>query len=247
VGDFIQQKLFFLHNPKAAGTSILRVLEAGLGERTSSPLIANTIRTHAALEGDYSAFKGYDVYTGHYGRDVFEAVQDGHAYITNFRHPVSRVISLYNYFRLAVPLKDTMSSDYEIDFACVMAAKNHDFKTFICLDHPYIRTYTSNFHFRQLTSSPWDVALPLATLESAYAFIDGMLGFYVCEYDELSNRLLRDRLGIASILRENIMRDRPDSMQMEHLDKDDFRRILDMNELDFAIYRYAVGRLLEAM
>src|ERR1700730_11586263 len=102
----MSDKIFFFHNPKAGGTSLIRLLASRFPPEKHCPLIENTKVEHDGLSGDYGRFRGYDLYAGHYGRDIFSAVNDGHAWTTNFRHPVTRLISLYNFFRFIVNLPE---------------------------------------------------------------------------------------------------------------------------------------------
>lgn len=238
-------KLFFFHNPKAAGTSLIEAIRAVGADLSLSPHIPHTISGHARLAGTYQDFRGYDLYIGHYSRDVFEAVRDGHAVITNFRHPVSRIVSLYNFFRLVVPSQPRVTEDERVDLYCVDAAKNLSFDDFVRCDHPYVRTYTSDHHFRQLTASQWVYERPTSRVEDACAFIDQALCYYVCEYPEASLRQMRARLGIPSLPHVNTTREKPGSVAEAEISVDTCRAILDINTRDMAIYRHAVARLLE--
>jgi hypothetical protein len=165
------KRISFFHNPKAGGTSIRRAIEEHYPNIKQSALIENDIGDHAKLAGDYSGFRGYEFYAGHYGRDVFEAVNDGHICITNFRHPVTRLLSLYNYFRHVVRL-DARQLLHD-RFHAVAAARAVSFKDFLEDDDPRVTVYTCNQHFRQLTGSPWSVS-DCNDLESAIRFVDQM-------------------------------------------------------------------------
>jgi FkbM family methyltransferase len=236
------RKLFFFHNPKAAGLSITHAIKAATGEEAHAPEVANNLNQHEALAGQYAGFKGHDIYTGHYGRDVFEAVRDGHPYITNFRHPVRRVLSLYNYF------KDTFKKLSRGDgsaayYAACEAAATMSLHDFVTCDQPAVRVFVSDFHFRQLTSTPWEFRDP-APLEAAYQFIDGALCYYVCEFEDLSRRWLSESLGIESLPHDNTSHDKAGSLRPEQIPDETVKAILDLNTRDLAIYRYAVQGLL---
>ena len=102
----MSQKIFFFHNPKAGGASLRRVFESHFLPEKRCPIIENNKVEHEELGGDYTRFRGYDLYAGHYGRDIFVTVNDGHSCVTNFRHPIARLLSLYNFFRFSVELTD---------------------------------------------------------------------------------------------------------------------------------------------
>lgn len=237
-------KLFFFHNPKAAGTSLIDALNAIGSDRSYSPHMAHTICEYDRLSGTFEQFRGYDCYIGHYSRDMFEAVRDGHCYVTNFRHPVSRVLSLYNYFRLIVPPLPRTSPEQITDFRCVDAAKSMSFADFVACDHPDIRVYTSDHHFRQLTRTQWVFEVPTASIDEACGFIDGAACFYVCEFPEISQRWMRSALGIETVPRSNRTDDKAGSMPISEIDPVTWQTILDINQRDLALYRYAVDRLL---
>jgi FkbM family methyltransferase len=236
------RKLFFFHNPKAAGLSITHAIKAATGEEAHAPEIANNLNQHEALAGQYDRFKGHDIYTGHYGRDVFEAVRDGHPYITNFRHPVRRVLSLYNYFKDTFK-KLSRGEGSAAYYAACEAAATMSLHDFVMCDRPAVRVFVNDFHFRQLTSTPWEFRDP-ATLESAYRFIDGALCYYVCEFEDLSRRWLSERLGLESLPHDNTSHDKAGSLRPEQIPDDTVQAILDLNTRDLAIYRYAVQGLL---
>jgi hypothetical protein len=90
----VTNKIFFFHNPKAGGYSLRRVFETHFRTEKQCPIIENDKVGHERLRGEYAHFRGYDYYAGHYGRDIFEAVNEGHRCVTNFRNPLTRLISL---------------------------------------------------------------------------------------------------------------------------------------------------------
>jgi hypothetical protein len=164
-------KIFFFHNPKAGGSSLGQILQSHFPPTNQSPIIENNMVDHDDRQGDYAPYRGFDYYAGHYGRDIFSAVNDGHWYVTNFRHPVTQLLSLYNYFRFNVQLSD---DELRTDrYYAVRLAKLVDFKTFITADDPRVEVYVRNSHFRQLTNSCWSLATP-KTIRAALCFVDSM-------------------------------------------------------------------------
>jgi hypothetical protein len=229
--------IFFFHNAKAGGTSIRRAIEEHYPGMRQSALIENDIGDHKRLTGRYSAFGGYEYYAGHYGRDVFEAINNGHACITNFRHPVTRLASLYNYFRHAVKLEAHQLAQDR--FYAVAVAQAVSFKDFLADDDTRVTVYTCNQHFRQLTNSPWSLS-DGGDLDGALDFVDRMQWYYICEYPELSMLWMHEALGIRAIAWHNVTglgtRDLLDAQTL------DLARC--RNALDTCLYRYAVDRLL---
>jgi hypothetical protein len=175
-------KVFFFHCPKAGGTSIRMALENATPEDLISPLIENDPVGHAS-QLNYDSFLGYHLYAGHYGKDVFDKVNDGHLIITNFRHPASRIISLYNFFRDQVTMSaETLSEER---YHVVKFAKENSFKAFVTSNDPKVALYTRNQHVRQLTRSPWESAP--GKLDDAQSLVLSMACYYVCEYAGLSS------------------------------------------------------------
>jgi hypothetical protein len=232
------QRIFFFHNPKAGGVSVSHALEAHFTQSSKAPRIENDVVSHAALNGDYKAFRGFDFYSGHYGRDVFEAVNDGHLCVTNFRHPISRMISLYNYFHFALQLSPEQLAEER--FFAVAYAKKTSLHDFFASDEPRVCVYTSNQNTRQLTGSLWDYgAAP--NLPEACRLVDRMSCYYICEYEELSMLWMVERLGIASIARENVTRAENKSSATD-LTAATRGLILEKNDLDMQLYVYAVNQ-----
>ena len=240
-----QPKIFFFHNPKAAGSAIRSILEPRFAESVRSPSIVNDLCGHEALAGRYRPFQGYDYYGGHYGRDIFESVAAGHLVTTNFRNPVSRVVSLYNYFRHMVTLTEAELGSER--FIAVKAAKTLEFGRFVTSSDPRIEVYIRNQHYRQLTASCWSLAMTDSLAETC-RFVDTMPWYYVCEHPDLSALWARHALGwtAARLPRANITAGpQAEMIRVEELDRMTCRAICEKNRLDLALYQHAVGRFLQ--
>jgi hypothetical protein len=238
-------KIFFFHNPKAGGTSLIQLFASHFAPEKRCPLIENTQVEHDSLSGDYLRFRGYDLYAGHYGRDIFSAVNDGHACITNFRHPATRLVSLYNFFRYSVNLPE--EELWTERFYAVRFAKSESFGDFVSSDDPRVEVYVRNWHFRQLANSCWSLEIT-NRVDEVYRFIDGMLCYFVCEYPEASVCWMRRALNwhLDRLPQENVTGDQGGLViSASALDDDTCRIICEKNDLDFGIYRYAVDRFLK--
>jgi hypothetical protein len=238
----MSEKIFFFHNPKAGGTSLIRTLESRFPPEKRCPIIENTEVEHNDLSGDYAHFRGYDLYAGHYGYDIFAAVSEGHACLTNFRHPVTRLISLYNFFRCVVDLPDEELRKER--FYAVRFAKSVSFEKFISSEDPRIDVYLRNWHFRQLANSCWSLGMTKG-LDDVCRFIEAMPCYYVCEYSEISILWMRRALNwnLDQLPQENVTGEKA-AISFSRLDEQTHQVICQKNKLDFAIYRYAVDRLL---
>ncbi len=238
--------VFFFHNPKAGGTAVASALAGRFPEADRAPLIENHAHDHAALAGDYGAFAGYRYYGGHYGRDVFDAVGSHLAPVTNVRHPVERIVSLYNYYRLQVDLPEDEATRRILH--PVVVAQGTDLHGFVTSEDPAVRVHTCDFHARQLTSTPWDVEAP-ADLAAATALLDAMPWIYVCDEPEASMRWARDVFGadLAAIGRENVtVSSRDGERAVTEVPARTRAAIEERNRLDAALHERARERLREA-
>lgn len=238
-----QERLFFFHNPKAGGTAIAGVLRSMFPADAQCPLIENSERDHERQGGNYTRFRGYRYYGGHYGYDIFAAVDDHHSAITNVRNPAARLLSLYNFYRLEVTLpEDAAQLD---DLYPVRFAQAVDFHDFIATEDPRIEIHTRNHHVRQLTSSGW--SLGTGDLAHATTLLERMPWFYVCEHPELSERWGREVFGnrFVRIGRENVTsRSKGGKVGVTTIEPATLRMIRDKNRLDEALHAHATRRLL---
>ncbi len=212
--------------------------------RKRCPRIENDETDHRNLKGNYKRFRGYALYSGHYGYDIYAAIANGHVALTNFRHPVDRLVSLFNYFKYVVqtPEKPTRPDH----FYHVRLARSISFEEFVTSSDLHVQIYTRNAHFRQLTHSLWSLETH-RSLDDAFALLDHMPWYYVCEHPELSTAWFRTVFGIQipEIPREN----RTPKVSTSQVDANNVSestrsRILERNQLDVALYEYAVKRLL---
>jgi len=237
-------KIFFFHNLKAGGSSLRLIIESRFQEEKRCPLIELNKVDHDYLCGDYGRYRGYDLYAGHYGQDIFATVNDDHCCITNFRHPASRVISLYNFFRFKVNLPD--EELHTERYYAVLLAKSVSFESFVSADDPRVDVYIRNSHFRQLTHSCWSLEAT-SKVDRVLRFIDRMPWYYVCEYPDLSLLWMRRVFNwdVDQVPRENVTGDGGGlATSLSTLDDRTHRIIRLKNNPDFALYRYAVDRFL---
>jgi len=232
-------KVFFFHNPKAAGTSIAKFLSDIAETSRTCPLIENDIVGHIARNGEYSTFKGYTFYHGHYGWDIFSQVNAGHKTVSNFRHPLDRVVSIYNYFRNTVKL-DEESLKLDRYFA-VRAAKTCEFSEFIRIDDVRVKNYLSNQHFRQIIHSPWEF-FDEAPIDDARARIRNMDWYYVCGWEQVSLGWASEVFSVDNpkIDHLNISIPAGDNISVADLDMKVQCYIENMNIYDLKIFDYAV-------
>lgn len=96
----------FLHLPRTAGTSFQRVAENFLGKSRILAIYGSDIESPKEVirHADLTRIK---LIRGHFSYGVHEALPSEYAnrfkYFTIVRHPVDRVVSLYNYIRRSRP------------------------------------------------------------------------------------------------------------------------------------------------
>lgn len=221
--------------PKSGGTSVSSALRDAFEVSRIAPIIENDIAGHQANSGQYHSFCGYDFYSGHYGIDIYNAVADGHISLSNFRHPIARIYSLYRYFRsIEVNMHDLSQRKY----AAVRRAKEACFADFIATDDEVISIYISDQQARQLTGSPWALQKEI-DIGAAKAKIDQLAWFYVCEQSEASMTWLKEVLLIDSISVLNVSSQPYIPEELRECEE----IILSRNKFDLLLYEYAVDRL----
>ncbi|HBF32852.1 hypothetical protein [Rhizobium sp.] len=228
-------KIFFLHNPKAAGTALTNVLSGTFPVESIAPQFSNSPYDYRISRGRYSQNSGYDFYAGHYGFDAFRQLQDGHVLVTNFRDPIQRIRSLYRYWS-KVGL-DGVAPEAAIP---VRLAKELSFSDFIRSENKDLRLNIDNFHFRQLLAEGWkECSQSFSARASVFHRIYRMKWFFVSEMGQISLALLKSsfpQYRDAVLGRENVT----DAPQFE-VSAADAQYIAQRNVLDYDIYAWATA------
>lgn len=231
-------KFFFLHNPKAGGASIRAAL-AEICDGSIAPTFWNAPNDYRRTPQEDRTHIGYDFYAGHYGHDVYARVKDGHILVTNFRDPVRRIYSLYQYWRHTVSA-DSLGALDPLDAELVALAQREPFSRFIRSENPDLALYLRNFHFRQIYGCGWTGSrMGWPELQLVKWRIRQMPWFFIAESAEASCLLLRDlspRLANITIPRHNQSR-----VAGEEIEPQDVEYLVNRNTLDYAIRSYAVS------
>lgn len=189
-------------------------------------------------------FKGYEYYAGHYGYCVFEEVNDGHALVTNFRNPVSRIFSLYNFWRKNVP-ESYLEQMLEVDAAPVREARTKSFSEFIRSENPNLRLYMDNAHYRQILDTWYVDRAPIwSDFTKVLKRIIGMKWFFVTEFSGLSQVALRRAFPEAGFSNIPVTNESRDKQSQDSPSGKDVIYLIRRNSVDFAIYVFAVALLI---
>ena len=233
-----QRSIFFLHNPKAAGSSLQRLFRSLFGADEVAPIFSNAPNDHRAKGSSVARHRGYAFYAGHFGYDAYKSLSEGHVLITNFREPIARIVSLYRYWRNSVSIAD-LTDIHPRDAAVVIRSHELDFPSFIRCDDADLLLYISNFHFRQLHRSPWEISAihPWHRLQVRRR-ISYMSWFYIAETPHASALLLKrafPELSSVELPVEN-------TSQGERigLTPEDVEYLIRLNHLDYDIYYHAL-------
>ncbi len=138
-----------MHVPKTAGNSVVWVLTTGLPGLTIAPSPAFGVWTHRA-----ERIGGYDLYSGHFDFDFLEAVAPAFR-LTVLRHPVARMVSLYDYWRGFGDEHIAAISRSVPDNGPRFAA-SVGFADFIRSPTPFVRSHVENGLTRQLLGRRYD-------------------------------------------------------------------------------------------
>jgi len=175
------ERIVFLHNPKAGGTSITDALRGLYDPRDVAPTLETA--PHERRSAAWRRVSGCRFVAGHFGYEVAARHFSGHTLITNFRHPVARLVSLYDFWRRIVePGLFRFSAR-----SGPAHARRLTFADFVRSDSPFLSLYIADFHTRQILESGWTRriidanAMALAKERTA-----AMRWFYVCEREEQS-------------------------------------------------------------
>src|SRR3546814_4830561 len=94
-------RIFFLHNPKAGGSSLRSVFAALNNTGSIAPVFGNAPADYQSNREFVNNYRGYDLYAGHYGYDVYRAIGDGHLLVTNFRRSEEHTSELQSLMRIS--------------------------------------------------------------------------------------------------------------------------------------------------
>lgn len=222
----------FLHIPKAAGTTLQTILSHNFPPRKTWIIDPNrpctTIRNFSKLSAEEK--KQIVAFRGHMAFGTHQHVDGDFTYVTLLRHPVDRMISHYYYVKQCGPAHYLFEEVRRNGYSLV----------------DYVRSGISpeldNGQVRLLTDTENTVPIGGMTrehLEQAKQNLARHFGVVgtVDRFDEFLI-MLRKRFELPSIEydRENVTKSRP---LLKDLPETDRQAILDVNQLDEELYRFA--------
>jgi len=232
------EPLVFLHNPKAGGTSITDALSACYSPRENAPTLESA--PHERRPRAWRRASGCRFVAGHLGHEVAARHFSGHGLITNFRHPVARIVSLYDFWRRIVDPGlfrfSTRSGPAH--------ARRLTFAEFVSSENPFLSLYIADFHTRQIIESGWTPrSIDAAGMALAKERTAAMRWFYVCELEQQSLAWLRETFPTVAAGRGIGHTNVNASRQRTVPSAADVAVIEERNRHDLELYEFAVARL----
>lgn len=228
--DKQKQALIFLHVPKAAGTTLRKIIE----RQYKSEAILTTGEPWHEWVKEFESLpqaqkKGIRIFLGHLRFGFHAYLPQPSTYFTMLRDPVDRIVSYY-YFVLESP------DHYLYD---IVTSQNMTLKDLLCSE---ISTEFDNGQTRSISGighrigfgqcSPETLQAAQANLREHFAVVG------LTEHFDESLLLLKRTFGwrIPFYVRENVTKNRP---RREEMPKDTLDLIARYNQLDIKLYRYA--------
>jgi hypothetical protein len=232
------EPLVFLHNPKAGGTSITDALRGCYDPREIAPTLESA--PHERRRAAWGRVSRCRFVAGHFGHEVAARHFPGHALITNFRHPVARIVSLYDFWRRSVDPGLFRWSDR----SGPAHARRLTFAEFVRSDSPFLSLYVADFHTRQILESGWTKrTIDAGDMSLAKERTAAMRWFYVCEFEHQSLAWLGEAFPAVvagrGIGRTNVNASRDRTVPSAA----DVAVIEERNRHDLELYEFAVASL----
>jgi hypothetical protein len=241
----VQLPIFLMHVPKCAGISVVAFLSQAFAPDEICPT-----EIHGEWRWQPAEVPEYKLYAGHFSMEFVRAIGRQGTMLIMLRHPLSRALSLYDYWR-----------SYRWDFInehlppypnCGPAvAKRFDLPEF--LDQPFPVDKIYNACARQILGTRFDALMPdeEATIAEATAALRAFHWIGLVESFDQSIARLGALLGLPvpqTLPRENdtaqLAAANPgafEPVEKTHPTDQDCRRILALNKVDMAVYEAAVA------
>ena len=238
--DENMQRLYFLHIPKTAGTTLNALLDQ---HYSTDEILPKKLFKKNALhvtaedfpEEQAKAFRSYKLIHGHFGGDILAQHLPGFRSMTILRDPVARVVSLYNDWRT--------KSDYSYEHAIEPArelidiARKASIAEFLLCGHELADRQFKDGQARQLVST---LALhEPADAQAACDRLDSMDLVGTTEMLEPTIHLLTQMMGWAPIAGFASLNRSNGSVKADQLDSKTREIIHEFTQADQIVYRHA--------
>jgi Galactose-3-O-sulfotransferase len=226
--------VIFLHIPKAAGSTLLRILDRYYNKDSIFEIVGSRLKATVAEFTSLPAARRAEIMLlrGHMPFGLHEYLPQPSTYITMFRDPTARVVSGYHFAR-------THSAHYLHE---PINGGNLDIERFVSTG---LTTETDNGQLRLLTGHIDDIEIGGCTsqlLDQAKSILSKHFAVVgLSERFDESLLLIKRKLGwnrLPLYLKRNVAKRRP-----PELPKHVLNTIRKHNELDYELYQWASERL----
>jgi hypothetical protein len=154
----------FMHLPKTGGNSVFHIIIKHFPALRVCPSPRLGVWSHRIDDP-----RSYDFYSGHFTYELFEHLGKDAIKLVVLRHPVARMVSLYDFWRGFRDL-EIAEITREIPDNGPLFASTVGFDEFISSPTPFVRTHVENGLSRQLLGRDYDrlASKPEAMIEEAY-------------------------------------------------------------------------------
>lgn len=230
----LKKCVVFLHIPKTAGTSLISLLSRSFDRDKIYRFNSGDLQI---TFGTPDTYKNHDLVIGHVPVNFLSDFKESITLLTFLRHPVDRIISLYNFYK---HLPENRIHGDMATFKC-NAANKLSIREYCNLDHPYVINETNNGMSRMLSSRS-GYGKDLSNEELFEDARDNLVSmkFGIVEDYEKSVDYIMHSLGLApslSIPKLNRTSSRP---KLNEISIDDYETIINRNLVDMALYKFAV-------
>lgn len=194
VSSLESRRIFLMHVPKTGGIS-LALFFRGLFEAES---ICPPPRRGGVWNYTPEEVRQYRMFAGHFDVDFIESVDPQGITLTILRDPVSRTISLYDFWRSISPeWADEFLGDAPIN--APRFARSHSFSAFLRTDNTLVQHAISNAATRQLLGKRYDVlaSKPVKAAQAAFTRLHKFDWFGTTENLTVGLSQLAQRLGVS--------------------------------------------------
>jgi hypothetical protein len=226
------RQVFFLHLPKTAGMSFLKILETRFEE---DEMLVTTHHDLAPIS--IEEIQSYRFVVGHVGAPFIDRLSPRPVVLTMVRDPIERAISHYYYLR-SYP-QDQLPPDYRRHFR--HACESHSLLDYMDRCPQEAVLYLSNVQTRFLgPADSVDIQLHSREfLEQAQRNLERFEFFGLLERFQDSLRLLSHALKWPPLKEPPHINKTPNRIKQSELDPETLGRLTELNELDLELYETA--------
>jgi hypothetical protein len=183
----------FMSIPKTAGNSICKFITDHL-----PPLRICPSPRLGVWDYRYHDVPGYDLYFGHFDHDFFDQIGAGALRLTMLRHPVSRMVSLYDFWR-GFSSDEISAISAEIPDNGPLFASSVRLDAFVAAPTQFVKGYVENGMTRQLLGKSYKELLssPSEMIDEAYRRLSAFDWVGITEHLDQSIASLADLLEFS--------------------------------------------------